>query len=102
MGLFDKLKIKDKEQGKAWYINKQRGYIELEDSFLKIQIKFPKSENIVFYKDITTIERVGNSLIVLKTNTKEYKLGPVGFGDIKKTLADETYIKLLEKISKYK
>ena len=101
MGLFDKLKIKDKEQGKAWIINNQRGYLELKDNYIQFQIKFPKKEHIVFYKDITNIERI-NTLIVIKTNSEEYRFGPVGFGDIKQIMADETYTKLLDKIREYK
>ena len=101
MGLFDKLKIKDKEQGKAWTINKQRGYLELTDNYIQFQIKFPKKEHIVFYKDITNIERI-KYLIIIKTNSEEYRFAPVGFGDIKQIMSDETYTKLLDKISEHK
>ena len=102
MGLFDKLKIKDKEEGKAWLINKQRGYITLSENYIQFQIKFPKKEHIVFYKDITNIERLNNMLIVIKTNSEEYRFAPVGFSDIKQVMSDETYATLLNKVAENK
>ena len=102
MGILSKLKVKDKEEGKAWLINKQRGYLELTDNYIKFQIKFPKKEHIVFYKDITNIERLNNMLIVIKTNSEEYRFAPVGFSEIKQTMSDETYAQLLDKISQCK
>lgn len=102
MGLFDKLKIKDKEEGIGWYINKQRGYVELGEDYMKLKVKFPKSEHILFYKDITKIERKYDVVIELKTNSAEYTLKPVGFGDAKQSLSDETYAQLLNKISQCK
>ena len=102
MGLFDKLKIKDKGEGKEWLINKQRGVIELQDSFIKMNVKFPKKEQIIFYKDITHIERKNNKLIVLINNAEECHIVPVGFGEISQKLSDDTYINLLEKIGENK
>ena len=102
MGLLDKLKIKDKGEGKEWLIDKKRGLVELQDSFIKMNVKFPKTEQILFYKDITHIERINNKVIILKTNTKEYRIVPVGFGEVSQKLSDDAYMKILEKISEYK
>jgi len=102
MGLLSRLKVKDKEEGKAWLINKQRGYVELEENYIKLIVKFPKAEHIIFYKDIVNIERKKDIIIELKTVNESYRIVPVGFSEIKQELSDNTYIALLEKIGEYK
>ena len=101
MGLFDKLKIKSKDEGKVWMVNKKRGDIEIDENYIKLITKLPKTEHIVFYKDITKLEKKYAG-ITIKTNSEEYHINPVGFGDVKQSLADDVHAQLLEKISQYK
>ena len=101
MGLFDKLKIKSKDEGKAWMVNKKRGTIEITENYIRLMTTFPKGENIVFFKDVTTLEKKYAG-ITIKTNSEEHHINPIGFGDAKQDLADEVYVQLLEKVSEYK
>lgn len=59
MGLFNRNK---KEKKTKWFINKTPGDVHLEDNYIRININLPKTENIVFYKDIQDIKKVKNLL----------------------------------------
>ena len=50
MGLLDKLKNKRQRRRKRMVNRQKRGLIELQDSFIKMNVKFPKTEQILFYK----------------------------------------------------
>ena len=62
----------------------------------------PKPNKYSSTKNITHVERINNKVIILKTNTKEYRIVPVGFGEVSQKLSDDAYMKILEKISEYK
>jgi len=97
MGLFDKLKPNKEPQ---WFINKKVGNYQLEDKYIKLSLKLPKKECIIFYKDILNI-RKGNNTTVLETINKEYHITAIN-GENPKEAAEKLYLELLEKISEYK
>jgi hypothetical protein len=90
MGLFNRNK---KEKQVKWFINKTPGNVELMDNFIKITINLPKTENIVFYKDIHDIKK-GKKFVKITSKTDEYSLG-----NLDKDIVEETYLKILEKVS---
>lgn len=92
MGLFNRNK-KDNEI--KWFVNKKPGNVELMDKFIKISINLPKTENIVFYKDIHDIKK-GKKFVKITSKTDEYSLGIVSGGE---EIIEETYLKILEKVS---
>lgn len=95
MGLFNR---KKKEEKTKWFINKTPGNVELEEKFIRLTINLPKTENIVFYKDIHDIQK-GKKFIKITNKTDEYTMSIISGGE---TIIDETYTRLLEKISEYK
>ena len=100
MGLMDKIKkTKSDREDAVWSINKKRGNVILEDSFMKMQI-FPNKEEVVFYKDINKIERKHN-FVEIKTNTAEFKVAPIKLRGAE-DMAVDLYVQILELMNKNK
>ena len=100
MGLMDKIKkAKSDREDAVWSINKKRGSIILEDSFLKMAI-LPSKEEIIFYKDINKIERKHN-FVEIKTNTAEFKVAPIKLRGAEDMAAD-LYVQILELMNENK
>jgi len=93
MGLFNR-NTKDE-----WSINRRKGTIELTPTYIRIK-KITREEQIIFYKDITLIEKKYTT-IKLKTKSDEIKIIP---GKLRKaeSKAEDLYLQILEKINENK
>ena len=91
MGLFNR----NKEKKVKWFVNKTPGNVELQDKFIRITINLPRTETIVFYKDIHDIKK-GKRFVKITTKTDEYLFSIVSGG---KDIIEDTYLKILEKVS---
>ena len=97
MSLRDKFKqAKNDRQEANWSINKKRGLITIEDNYLKLK-RLPSTEDIIFYKDITKLEKKLN-FVEIKTNTGEFKIAPMKLRGAEEA-ANTLYIELLEKVN---
>ena len=94
MGLFNRNKKKETK----WFVNKTPGNIQLHDKYIQITINLPKTENIVFYKDIQDIKK-GKKFIKITSRTDEYTFAILSDGEV---ILNETYIQILEKVSEHK
>ena len=94
MGLFNRNKKKEIK----WFVNKTPGKIQLHNKYIQININLPKTENIVFYKDIQDIKK-GKKFIKITSKTEEYTFSIVSGGE---DIIQDTYIQILEKVSEYK
>ena len=100
MSLRDKFKqAKNDRQEANWSINKKRGLITIEDNYLKLK-RLPSTEDIIFYKDITKLEKKRN-FVEIKTNTGEFKIAPIKLRGAEEA-ANELYIQVLEKVNESK
>ena len=100
MSFMDRIKqAKSDREEAVWSINKKRGLIHLESNYMQLK-RIPSGEDIVFYKDITKIEKKRN-FIEIKTNTSEFKIAPIKLRGAEEA-ANELYIQVLEKVNESK
>ena len=93
MGLFNRNKKKETK----WFVNKTPGNIQLHEKYIQININLPKTENIVFYKDIQDIKK-GKKFIKITSKTNEYTLTPTEMLG-REEAVNELYIPILEKLN---